>query len=44
VTAVYLYLKESEAGSKKAGTLFKSTMIVEQGVNEELLIGVFETK
>jgi hypothetical protein len=34
LTAVYLYLKERDAGSKKAGTLFKSTIIVELGEND----------
>jgi hypothetical protein len=44
VVTVYLYLIEREAGSRKAGTLFKSTMMVPPGVNELLLIGVLLTK
>ena len=41
---IYLYLIEIDAGSKKAGALFKSTIMVEPGVNDELLTGVFDTK
>jgi hypothetical protein len=44
LTAVYLYLKDNEAGSRNPGTLFKSTIIVVPCSKELPLVGVFDTK